>query len=117
MPTCSRCKTKQPNDQFMNAKGKPLLSCLRCRSRGKSGGQPQQQEYYADPMPYEQVIHFEESEKESSEDESDESESDSEDEFVAECKPCGKTYYNEADATRHAESKAHIKNWKRYHNQ
>ena len=88
--SCSRCKMSKPNNEFIK-NGKVLLTCVNCRTRGKSQEQP---EYYAEPVPADDnVVHFDESETQSDNSQSD-SDSDSDDDFVAECKPCGKTYYN-----------------------
>jgi protein-arginine kinase activator protein McsA len=106
---CTRCKTKQASGEFLNASGKTLKTCNQCR-----GGRPSAEQYYAEPIADNETENSDsDSDSESEDGYETDSESESEDEFEAHCEPCNKTFYDEASATKHANTKSHIQNWTR----
>jgi hypothetical protein len=107
---CSRCKTRRNNDEFINAQGRVLKTCVSCRTRGgkkncQTGYEDEQPHYYAEPAPTQNAYEY----SESSESDSD-SDSDSSADSAIYCQYCDKTFYDEQSARKHASTKSHMKN-------
>lgn len=105
MKICSRCKIQKSNENFLNAKGKPLLTCMNCRTRTPVKQQQQQTESESESES-EHMNTPEASESKSSDYEDDE------EPFHVVCSFCNTEYHDYDSTEKHVNSKKHKQNMK-----
>lgn len=104
---CSRCKVQKSNENFLNAKGKTLLTCINCRTRAPAIKQAVQQSESDSESECDQMTTRMSSDSDPSYDNDDDGEP-----FHVVCSFCN-TEYNDFDsAEKHVNSKKHKQNMK-----
>ena len=103
---CSRCKIQKSNENFLNAKGKTLLTCMNCRTRTPVKQQQLSESESESESELEPFYPEQASESESSGYEDDD------EPFHVVCSFCNTEYHDYDSAKKHVESKKHKQNMK-----